>query len=71
MWVKQSITDSRRFLDRVFCPSEQTYSESKPYKYQHYAGCFAAKEAVMKALGDRVVWVQWYASAFVILESDY
>jgi holo-[acyl-carrier protein] synthase len=60
MDVQQSINDSQRFLERVFCSSEQDYSESKPNKYQHYAGCFAAKEAVMKAL--RTGWnegVQW------------
>lgn len=58
--IKQSIISSQRFSERVFCPSELTYAESKPHKYQHYAGCFAAKEAAMKALGTG--WdksVQW------------
>lgn len=60
MDIKQSIEDSPQFLERVFSLSEQNYSENKPNKYQHYAGCFAAKEAVMKALGTG--WnegVQW------------
>jgi holo-[acyl-carrier protein] synthase len=60
MDIKQSITKSKRFLERTFCFSEQEYSENKPNKYQRYAGCFAVKEAVMKALGTR--WnkgVQW------------
>ncbi len=58
--VERSITSSPRFVERVFSISEQSYSESKPNKYQHYAGCFAAKEAVMKALGTG--WnegIQW------------
>ena len=60
MDIKQSIIDSSRFLERVFCLSEQEYSESKANKYQHYAGCFAAKEAVMKAFATG--WdegIQW------------
>jgi holo-[acyl-carrier protein] synthase len=68
MDIKQSITDSQRFLERVFCPSERNYSENKPNKYQHYAACFAAKEAVMKALG--VGWnkgIQW---KHIVLEHE-
>jgi len=60
MDIKQSITNSERFLERVFCSSEQKYCEDKLNKYERYAGCFAAKEAVMKALGTG--WnngVQW------------
>jgi len=42
----------RRFRDRVFTKSEITYCEKKlRSKYESYAGRFAAKEAVMKALG--------------------
>lgn len=58
--IKQSILTHHRFSERVFCALEQQYAESKPDKFQHYAGCFAAKEAVMKALGTG--WdkgVQW------------
>ena len=60
MDIKQAVTSNKRFLERVFCSLEQEYSENKPNKYQHYAGCFAAKEAVMKALGTG--WnegIQW------------
>jgi holo-[acyl-carrier protein] synthase len=42
----------RRFRDRVFTEKEIAYCEKKRRgKYQSYAGRFAAKEAVMKALG--------------------
>ena len=42
----------RRFRARVFTEKEIAYCESKRRgKYESYAGRFAAKEAVMKALG--------------------
>jgi holo-[acyl-carrier protein] synthase len=42
----------RRFRDRVFSVGEIAYCEKKQRgKYESYAGRFAAKEAVMKALG--------------------
>jgi holo-[acyl-carrier protein] synthase len=42
----------RRFRTRVFTANEIAYCERKQRgKYQSYAGRFAAKEAVMKALG--------------------
>jgi len=42
----------RRFRDRVFTEKEIAYCEMKQRgKYESYAGRFAAKEAVMKALG--------------------
>lgn len=42
----------RRFRDRVFTEKEIAYCETKHRgKYESYAGRFAAKEAVMKALG--------------------
>jgi holo-[acyl-carrier protein] synthase len=42
----------RRFRDRVFTEKEIAYCEKKRRgKYESYAARFAAKEAVMKALG--------------------
>lgn len=58
--IEKSIKRSVRFLNRVFCLSEQAYCNQKPNKYEHYAGFFAIKEAVMKALGTG--WnhgIQW------------
>jgi holo-[acyl-carrier protein] synthase len=40
-----------RFIQRVFTREEQAYCEAKRMKYEHYAARFAAKEAVMKAVG--------------------
>jgi holo-[acyl-carrier protein] synthase len=40
------------FLDRVFTASEQKYASVNPKRYyEHLAGRFAAKEAVLKVLG--------------------
>ncbi|MGI6230676.1 MAG: holo-ACP synthase [Tractidigestivibacter sp.] len=40
-----------RFLTRVFTQEERDYCESRPHPAEHYAACFAAREAVAKALG--------------------
>ncbi len=42
-----------RFLRRVFTAEEISYCEGKPKPLQHFAGRFAAKEAVAKALERR------------------
>ncbi len=40
-----------RFLARVYTDGERAYCESKPNKWERFAGRFAAKEAAMKAIG--------------------
>jgi holo-[acyl-carrier protein] synthase len=42
------------FRERCFTDEERAYCDSKPNPAQHYAGRFAAKEAVGKALGSGV-----------------
>jgi holo-[acyl-carrier protein] synthase len=42
------------FKERCFTEAERAYCDSKPNPPQHYAGRFAAKEAVGKALGSGV-----------------
>jgi len=54
-------THGRHFLDRVFTPSEQEYCAKNPRRYfEHLAGRFAAKEAVLKVLGTgwrgKIAW---------------
>lgn len=44
-----------RFLNRVFNPQEILYAHSHQYPYPHFAGRFAAKEAVYKATGLRTL----------------
>jgi len=50
---KLIIEKGDKFLNRIYTKNEIKYCESKgPNKYQHYAGRFAAKEAIMKAYGS-------------------
>lgn len=50
-----------RFIDRIFLPSEQKYCGAKPNPWIHYAGRFAAKEAIAKAfgtgIGKEIAWL--------------
>ena len=44
-----------KFLNKIYTQSEIDYCESKGLnKYQHYAGRFAAKEAVFKVLNAKI-----------------
>ena len=48
------------FLNRVFTPREIAYCSARKAATQHYAGRWAAKEAILKALGTG--WargIQW------------
>ena len=48
--IKASIkSNGQRFLDKIFTNSEKKYCNAKSNPAIHYAGKFAAKEAVMKA----------------------
>lgn len=52
---------SDSFLKRIFTSKELAYASGKSIPYQHLAARFAAKEAVLKAIGDstihRIEWV--------------
>jgi holo-[acyl-carrier protein] synthase len=39
------------FLERVYTEKEVAYCQKRASSYQHFAGRWAAKEAVLKALG--------------------
>lgn len=48
------------FLKRIFTDNEINYSRQKKFTYQHLAARFAAKEAVLKALGtDWIYRLEW------------
>lgn len=42
------------FLSKIFTPKEIAYSKSRRFSHQHFAARFAAKEAVIKALGEPI-----------------
>ncbi len=50
--LEQAMTRrGERFLERVFTPGERAYCDRRAARGAHYAGRYAVKEAVMKALG--------------------
>jgi holo-[acyl-carrier protein] synthase len=51
--IRQLVQEhGQRFLDRCFTAAEQSYCAANPKRYyEHLAGRFAAKEAVLKVLG--------------------
>ena len=59
-YIKERLENSPSFIKRVFTENENIYCNKKLNPIQHFAVRFAAKEAVMKALGTG--WsegVQW------------
>ena len=42
------------FLNKIFTKNEIAYSKKRRFQDQHFAARFAAKEAVLKAFGDKI-----------------
>ncbi|UCD55843.1 MAG: holo-ACP synthase [Candidatus Omnitrophota bacterium] len=42
------------FLNKIFTEGEIAYSKKRRFQDQHFAARFAAKEAVLKAFGDKL-----------------
>ncbi|MFH1784469.1 MAG: holo-ACP synthase [bacterium] len=53
--IKRSLEKNPRLIERIFSRQEIDYCNKKKNKWQHFAVRFAAKEAVIKALGDTAV----------------
>ncbi|MBN1550736.1 holo-ACP synthase [bacterium] len=49
--LRRALRKTAGFETRVFAPEEIDYCNAKAFPERHYAARFAAKEAVMKALG--------------------
>ena len=49
--IRRSLARSERFRERCFTEAERAYCDSRPNPAESYAGRFAGKEAVGKALG--------------------
>jgi len=54
--IRNTCESNRRFQDRIYTDYELEYCLSKRNPYPHLAARFAAKEALFKALGRRIVW---------------
>jgi holo-[acyl-carrier protein] synthase len=55
--VERALTRRPRLKERLFVEPEIAYCENRPAScYSHFAGRFAAKEAVAKALGVSLSW---------------
>jgi len=54
--IAKAIENNHRFASRVFTQSERDYCKGKKNCYPHFAGRFAAKEAVGKAIGKPLSW---------------
>lgn len=44
----------KNFLNKIFTGNEIAYSNKRRFRSQHFAARFAAKEAVLKAFGDKL-----------------
>jgi holo-[acyl-carrier protein] synthase len=49
--IERALADGHSMIQRVFTDQEIEYCQARRNQYQHFAGRFAAKEAVLKALG--------------------
>lgn len=49
--IKKMVDKGRRYIEEIFTQKEMDYSDARHKKEVHYAGRFAAKEALFKALG--------------------
>lgn len=49
--MEKTMKRTPAFVRRIFTDEERIYCERSPWPAQHYAGRFAAREAVLKALG--------------------
>lgn len=57
--IKKAVEKSDRFVKRLFTENEIEYFKSKNMKTESIAGNFAAKEAIVKALGTGLRGFKW------------
>ena len=56
------------FLNKVYTKSEKDYCNNKIFRYQHFAGKFAAKEAFYKAC--KFLWKQGISFKEIEIKND-
>lgn len=57
--IKKAVDRNGKFLNKVFTSGESDYFDSRRNNPCHIAGAFAAKEAVLKALGTGLRDIDW------------
>jgi holo-[acyl-carrier protein] synthase len=61
LMVQQRLEAGEHWIDATFTEAEQAEADPPPHRVQYFAGRFAAKETVAKALGtgftDEVTWL--------------
>lgn len=57
--IRRTLARTPGLVDRLFTPAEQAYARAAADPTERFAGRFAAKEAVMKALGVGIGAVGW------------
>lgn len=67
--IRRTLARTPGLVDRLFTPVEQAHARSAADPSERYAGRFAAKEAVMKALGVGLGAVGWHDIEIVRRES--
>ncbi|MHB1457552.1 MAG: holo-ACP synthase [Armatimonadota bacterium] len=55
--IENAINKRKYFKNRVFTIAEQEYCSAISCSYERYAGRFAAKEAIGKAFGSSLSWL--------------
>lgn len=66
--VEAMLARGQEHLATIFTPAEAAYCDAKARSAEHYAARFAAKEAVLKALGTG--WRDGFAFADVEIRND-
>jgi holo-[acyl-carrier protein] synthase len=67
--IERTLNDhSERFLERCFTTAERAYADQSKRRLEHLAARFAAKEAVMKALGTG--WAEGIAWTDIEVERE-
>lgn len=69
--VKEAMLNTHGFKEKVFTKKEIEVGENKSdaVKYQYYAGRFAAKEAVYKALSSKFGDKLWFGDIEILNDS--